>query len=361
MRITAFLKIGAALACAAGISMAETGPTVSVTGGQVQGRTLPGGAVFKAIPFAAPPVGDLRWKPPMPVKSWSGVRDAGEYGATCAQMNANWNRVAATNGKEDCLFLNVWTPEWPSKTKKPVMMWIHGGGNQGGSALGSGGIEPPFDGENLSRHGVVVVTIQYRLGLLGFLAHPELTAESPNHASGNYAIMDQIAALRWIKENISAFGGDPANVTVFGQSAGGRNTGQLLVSPLSAGLFARAIEESGTVVGGATLTPTLGDAEKAGVGFAAKMGAPATGALAYMRKLPVAEVLKAEPTYGTGAVGPCRRLRCEGRVRQNLCRRSGEEGSAAHRQQRPRALPRWWRRSSEEAARGILRTDGGSR
>ena len=306
MRKGLLLKLCAALACAAAVSvsLAQSGPTVTVTGGQIQGRALKAGAVFKGIPFAAAPVGDLRWKPPMPVKAWTGVRDAGDYGATCAQIDANWNKNSAAKGKEDCLFLNVWTSEWPSKSNKPVMFWIHGGGNMGGSALGSGGIEPTFDGESLSRHGVVVVTVQYRLGLLGFLAHPELTAESPNHASGNYAVMDLVAALKWVKENASKFGGDPANVTIFGQSAGGHNTGLLLVTPLSAGLFARAIEESGTVAGSGRVTPTLADAEKGGLAFAAKMGAPAKGALAFMRKLSAEDVLKASPEYGGGGIGP---------------------------------------------------------
>jgi len=299
MRVFASILLLAAIA-----SAAESGPTVTVTGGQIRGRVLTNGAVFKGIPFAAPPEGELRWKPPMPVKAWTGVRDAGEYGAPCTQIDANWNKTAATSGKEDCLFLNVWTPEWPGRSRQPVMLWIHGGGNMGGSALGAGGIEPPFDGESLSRHGVVVVTIQYRLGLLGFLSHPELTAESPHHASGNYALMDIIAALQWVKQNVEKFGGDPANVTIFGQSAGGNNVGIMLASPLSKGLFARAIEESGTVAGGARLNQPLAEAEKRGVEYAAKMRAPASGALAYMRRLPAAEVLKASPPYGGGAIGP---------------------------------------------------------
>ena len=282
------------------IMMAQSDPAVTVTGGQIRGRALQGGAVFKGVPFAAPPVGDLRWKPPMPVKAWSGVRDAGDNSATCAQDDRNWNTNSSVKSKEDCLFLNVWAPDWPAKTRKPVMMWIHGGGNSGGSALGLGGIEPPFDGESLSKHGVVVVTVQYRLGVFGFLAHPELTAESTNHTSGNYAVLDQIAALKWIKENISKFGGDPANVTIFGQSAGGHDAGQLLVSPLSAGLFTRAIEQSGTVVGSGRLTPTLADAEKAGVALASQKGAPATGALAYLRKLPVEALLKDSREFSPG-------------------------------------------------------------
>ncbi|MDR3415155.1 MAG: carboxylesterase family protein, partial [Nevskia sp.] len=189
------------------LALAADGPIVAVTGGRIQGRLLraPGGAVFQAVPFAAPPVGDLRWREPKPVKPWQGVRDASAYGATCAQVAGGWNEKAAALGSEDCLFLNVWNSEWPASTQKPVMVWIHGGANMGGSALGAGGIEPPFDGEPLARHGVILVTLQYRLGLLGFMAHPELTAESPHHASGNYGLMDQIAALQWVRDNIAKF------------------------------------------------------------------------------------------------------------------------------------------------------------
>jgi para-nitrobenzyl esterase len=302
MRHRVICLFSVVLLCAS--AFAQPAPTASVTGGKISGRVLHGGAVFKGVPFAAPPEGQLRWKPPMPVKAWTGVRDAGEYAATCAQVDAGWNKIAVAAAKEDCLYLNVWTPEWPSRSKKPVMLWIHGGANMGGSALGAGGIEPPFDGESLSRHGVLVVTINYRLGLLGFLAHPELTAESPHHASGNYGLLDILAALQWVKRNIAAFGGDPAKLTVFGQSAGGNNAAIMLVSPLSKGLVARAIEESGTVIGGARLTPTLAEAEKRGLEFAAKMNAPSTGALEYMRSLPAAEVLKASPPYGLGGPGP---------------------------------------------------------
>ncbi len=277
---------------------------VTVTGGQIQGRMLAAGAVFKAIPFAAPPVGTLRWKEPMPVQAWSGVRDAREYGATCAQIDAGWNHMAAEKGSEDCLFLNVWTPEWPARSRKAVMVWIHGGGNMGGSALGLGGIEPPFDGANLASHGVVVVTIQYRLGVLGFFAHPELTEESPHHASGNYGLLDQVAALRWVHQNIARFGGDPGNVTIFGQSAGGQDAGLLLGSPLTKGLIHRAIEESGTVMIGGELTPPRARLEAAGVQLAARWKAPATGQIAYLRGLSTAEILKGSPPYAQS--GPLR-------------------------------------------------------
>jgi para-nitrobenzyl esterase len=278
-------------------------PVVSVTGGQVRGRLLSppaAGAVFKGIPFAQPPVGELRWREPAPVKPWAGVRDAGAYGAPCAQVASGWNDKIAAIASEDCLYLNIWSPEWPGKARKPVMFWIHGGANMGGSALGAGGIEPPFDGERLARRGVVVVTINYRLGIFGFMAHPELTAESPHRASGNCGILDQVAALQWVQSNISKFGGDPAKVTIFGQSAGAHDIGLLMVSPLAKGLFHRAIGQSGTVIIGGRLTPTLAEAEQRGIGMAEKMNAPATGALKHMRSLGTAEVLKASPPYGGG-------------------------------------------------------------
>jgi para-nitrobenzyl esterase len=298
--IASILVFGCALAVAA------DGPVISVTGGRLQGRLLPapGGAVFQGIPFAEAPVGDLRWREPQPVKAWKGVRDASVYGATCAQITAGWNDKAAALGSEDCLFVNVWNSEWPAGTRKPVMVWIHGGANMGGSALGAGGIEPPFDGESLARHGVVLVTLQYRMGVLGFIAHPELTAESPHHASGNYGLMDQIAALQWIRDNISKFGGDPSNVTIFGQSAGALNVGLLMSSPLAKGLFHRGIEQSGTVIIGGRPTATLSELEQAGMKLAAKLNAPATGAIRFLRTLSTAEVLKASPPYGGG--GPLR-------------------------------------------------------
>src|ERR1041385_1805413 len=186
--------------------------TVTVTGGKIQGGALNrGGAVFKGIPFAAPPVGDLRWREPMPVKAWTGTRDATQFGARCMQGSAE--------GSEDCLYINVWTPEWPTKARKPVMLWIHGGGNFAGSSS-----EAIFDGEALAQHGVVLVSANYRMGIFGFYEHPELTAESKHHASGNYGLMDQVAALQWVRDNIARFGGDPRNVTVFGESAGALDT-----------------------------------------------------------------------------------------------------------------------------------------
>ena len=275
-------------------------PTVSVTGGQIHGGALEkGGAVFKGIPFAQAPVGDLRWREPAAVKAWTGVRESTTFGAPCAQ-NAGGRMQA--NSSEDCLFLNVWTPDWPVRARKPVMVWFHGGGNYAGTASGNN-----FDGESLARRGVVLVTANYRLTVFGFLAHPELTKESPHHASGNYGLMDQIAALKWVRENISKFGGDPENVTIFGQSAGAVDVNVLMTSPQAKGLFHKVIAESGTVTRapddatmrmtglGAVMSPrsgdtysdalTLSEAEKAGTQMF-------SGSLKELRAMPAAELLK---------------------------------------------------------------------
>src|ERR1051326_1468189 len=215
-------------------------PVVTVTGGQIRGNALlKGGVVFKGIPFAKAPIGELRWREPAAVKPWTGVREATSFGAPCAQ---NAGGRMQENSSEDCLFLNVWNSEWPARARKPVMVWFHGGGNYAGTASGSN-----FDGESLARHGVVVVTVNYRLTVFGFFAHPELTKESPHHASGNYGLMDQIAALKWVRDNVSKLGGDPQNVTVFGQSAGAVDVNVLMASPEAKGLFQKVIAESGTV------------------------------------------------------------------------------------------------------------------
>ena len=231
------------LAAAAAALGAQSIAIVNVTGGQVRGETLEkGGVVFRGIPYAQPPVGALRWREPRPVERWAGVRDATAFGASCAQPT-NTAVPAAEVSSEDCLFVNVWTPEWPSRSPKPVMVWIHGGGNRDG-----GSKDPTFDGESLARHGLVLVSLNYRLGRFGFFTHPELTRESPNHASGNQGLLDQIAALHWVNDNVATFGGDPKNVTVFGISLGAIDIGVLMTSPLTKGLFQRAIGESGTVV-----------------------------------------------------------------------------------------------------------------
>ena len=291
--VAAFVTASMLMPVAAASAQSPSAPVVTVTGGKVQGGSLaaPGGAVFKGIPYAQPPVGDLRWREPQPVKTWTGIRQTTEYGAPCAQNDSGWNKNSAEKSSEDCLYLNVWAPEWPSKSRKAVMVWLHGGGNTGGSALGAGGIEPPFDGAKLASHGVVVVTINYRLGVFGFIGHPELSAESPHHASGTYGIQDQIAALKWVHDNIAQFGGDPGNVTLFGQSAGARDTLLVAASPLSRGLLQKAIAESGTPMSGDRHLPTSAQVEQVGVVLGQVLNAPPTGTIKFLRTLPTAQIL----------------------------------------------------------------------
>src|SRR5579864_5446839 len=216
--------------------------------------------VYRGIPFAAPPVGDLRWKAPQPAAKWQGVRQAAEFSNACWQTQypaaAAIYQAKLPPLSEDCLYLNVWTSAKSAKDHLPVMVWIHGGGFTRGSGTGTA-----YDGEVLARKGVVLVTMNYRLGVFGFFAHPGLTQESGHHASGNYGLLDQIAALRWVQKNIAAFGGDPKCVTIFGESAGSWAVSGLMASPLAKGLFQRAIGESG---GQFADMETLAVAEKAG-------------------------------------------------------------------------------------------------
>ncbi len=275
---------------------ADSGLIVKVTGGQVRGATLDkGGAVFKGIPYAAPPVGELRWREPMPVRSWAGVRDATVFGPLCAQVqNSSPHAARISNAQlsqEDCLYLNVWTPEWHSTSQKPVMVYIHGGEN-----LGGGGSDATYDGESLARHGVVLVSLNYRLGPFGFFSHPALTRESPHHTSGNQGILDQIAALKWVRDNAAKFGGDANNVTIFGESAGSLDVSVLMTSPLSQGLFRRVIAQSGSVV--ELSDPlTLHQAEKRGEMFAANWKIPAGASVKDIRAVSAADILKAEPDH----------------------------------------------------------------
>jgi para-nitrobenzyl esterase len=235
---------------------------------------------FKGVPYAAPPVGDLRWRAPQPPRAWAGVRAANNYGPACIQsMGASGYRGAES---EDCLTLNVWAPiHRPHGAKAPVMVWLHGGGFVGGSGA-------RYDGTHFAEDGVVLVTINYRLGRLGFFAHPALTATNPEGSLADYGFMDQIAALKWVKANIAAFGGDPANVTVFGESAGGMSVNYLLASPLARGLFAKAISESGF---GRTSGASLAQAESSGADFVTTLGLSGNdGATAKaMRALPASD------------------------------------------------------------------------
>jgi para-nitrobenzyl esterase len=276
-------------------ALAWQDPVVSVPGGQMRGQSLKeGGAVFRGIPFAQPPLADLRWREPMPVKPWNGVREAAEFGGECAQ-NPMWGHPKVVN--EDCLYLNVWTPALPPTSLKPVMVWIHGGGNVAGSGR--------ENGESLSRHGVVLVNFNYRLAVFGFFAHPSLTAESPHHASGNYGLMDQIAALKWVQQNIKKFGGDPSNVTIFGESAGAMDVNLLMTSPLAKRLFRRVIAESGSILLDKGASP-LSMAEQRGERFAELAKAPSgTAALQTLRSMPVEQLLDAFGKYaGPGGIPP---------------------------------------------------------
>ncbi len=221
---------------------------------------------FKGIPYAAPPTGANRWRPPQPVASWSGVRAATEYGARCTQGGAGGPNAAAAPSSEDCLYLNVWTDE--KAERLPVMVWFYGGGFFGGA-----GSEPRYAGDGLASKGAVVVTLNYRLGALGFLAHPELSAESEPRVSGNYGMQDAIAALQWVRRNIAAFGGDPNNVTIFGESAGANLVAALVASPRAEGLFHRTIAQSGGFMGlRLARTGTLARAEEAGAKALADAG-----------------------------------------------------------------------------------------
>jgi para-nitrobenzyl esterase len=257
--------------------------------------------VFKGIPYAAPPIGALRWRAPAPVKPWDGVRKAEDWGPRGMQGD-RLGDIDPLNKRmdEDCLYLNVWTPARTANDKLPILFWIHGGSNNTGA-----GSQPEYDGVALSRQGVVVVTINYRLDVFGFLAHPDLTEESGVNASGNYGLLDQIAALRWVRNNISAFGGDPDQVTVFGESAGAMDISLLMVSPLTKGLFARAIGQSGGALKSANVfgPKPLRIGEEEGVKFAQALGA---NSIAELRTLSAADVLKAalkNPiAYGFGVV-----------------------------------------------------------
>ena len=248
--------------------------------GIVQGTIEEGLTVYKGIPFAAPPVGDLRWKTPQPAEKWDGVKMTTEFAPGPIQGGN------PPSGKsEDCLYLNVWTPAKTANDKIPVFVWIYGGGFGAGATS-----EANYDGTNLAKKGVVLVSVAYRVGTLGFMAHPELSEESPNKVSGNYGLLDMIAGLEWIKKNIAAFGGDPNQVTIFGESAGGIAVSMLCASPLAKGLFEGAISESGGNFGPPRPTTypgenqkTLSDAEKDGLAFAEAAG---VSSIAELRAIP---------------------------------------------------------------------------
>ena len=283
-RITSILVVAVLVASAAiTASAAPKSPVVATDNGPIRGTTIGPIQAFRGIPYAAAPVGDLRWRPPQAHPGWQGVLDASAFGPHCPQRATPYGTPSAT---EDCLFLNVFTPDKTDSGRPhllPVMFWIHGGGLVVGESDG-------YDPTRLVAQGVIVVTINYRLGELGFLAHPALSAESPTGASGNYGLMDQQAALRWVQRNIRAFGGDADNVTIFGESAGGLSVHSELASPLAAGLFHKAIVESGAY----SLTqPSLASAQASGTAFAAGAGCSSQTA-ACLRSLSVSAVLAAQ-------------------------------------------------------------------
>ena len=306
-RVTRLLLCSLAALAAMGVGTAaslQTSPLVRVESGELQGVVDDGVASFKGIPFAAPPVGDLRWRPPQPAAPWTGARQAAEFGADCMQRRFGpppaAGAPAAPVPSEDCLFLNVWRPASATPgAKLPVMVWIHGGG----FVFGSGAF-PMTSGVQFAKQGIVLVTFNYRLGRFGFFAFPALSRERPDETKGNYAYMDQIAALQWVKRNIAAFGGDPGNVTIFGESAGGVSVHSLLASPQARGLFHKAIVESGGARDGVlTARPLRGDGvdpnypvsgETIGVNFARSMGIEGTdqAALASLRALSADQVLQ---------------------------------------------------------------------
>jgi para-nitrobenzyl esterase len=291
---------GLSLSPATRLAFGASQPTVKIRQGKLEGKQDGAVRAFLGIPYAAPPVGPLRWHPPLPAAAWSGMRQATTFGSHCMQPNLYSDMIFRDPGiSEDCLTLNVWTPAKDKTAALPVMVWIYGGGFVTG-----GTSEPRQDGAHLATKGVVVVTMNYRLGIFGFFAHPELSAESGHGASGNYGLLDQTAALHWVQENIKAFGGDPANVTLFGESAGSFAVSDQMASPLASGLFKHAIGESGGAFSSSSLAmKTLQETEAQDAAFAtAKLG---TSTLAELRALPAEKILAAaneKPEPGSSPV-----------------------------------------------------------
>ncbi|AMO70619.1 carboxylesterase/lipase family protein [Sphingorhabdus sp. M41] len=273
---------------------AADGPVVDAPAGKVQGSEEKGVRIFKGIPYAAPPVGKLRWTPPQPAADWQDVRDATKFGAACMQPKPRGPSIYAWDlpeMSEDCLSLNIWAPD--NATRAPVFVWIHGGS----LTTGSGG-DPLYDGSALAARGMVVVSINYRLGALGYLAHPELSAESSDGVSGNYGLLDQIAALQWVKQNIGAFGGDAANVTIAGESAGALSVMYLMAAPDARGLFDKAIAQSAYMVSAPALREKrngMVPAEEQGIDLTTKLG---TDDLVALRAMPAEEIAEKAPAAG---------------------------------------------------------------
>jgi para-nitrobenzyl esterase len=267
-------------------------PKVKIANGTLEGINDSGILTFKGIPFAAPPVGDFRWKEPQPVANWEGVRKANKFGPRAVQGAVFGDMGFRSDGmSEDCLYLNVWTPDLSAAKKLPVLVYFYGGGYVAGD-----GSESRYDGESMARKGIVSVTVNYRLNIFGFMSHPELTKESPHKASGNYGLLDQAAALKWVNQNIAAFGGDPKRITIAGESAGSLSVSAQMVSPLSKNLFAGAIGESGSILGTLPAIP-LAEGEKRGTEFAGMAGAKS---IAEMRKIPASKLLEVGASKAVG-------------------------------------------------------------
>jgi para-nitrobenzyl esterase len=283
-----------ALLCATSLTVAQSGPadtvTVKTPSGVLRGAQRDGMRSFLGVPYAQPPVGELRWRPPQPLSAWSGSRDALQFGAECMQGRGR----APVPMSEDCLFLNVWVADKPKSRHLPVLVWVHGGAFMVGSAG-----QPTYDGASLARQGMIVVTLNYRLGKFGFLAHPALTQANPDEPLGNYGLMDVLAALKWVQTNIKAFGGDPRKVTLAGQSAGGAAVYDLMSSPMAAGLFSKAIVESGVF---STPSTSFEKAEAAGAAAGLTWDPDAKDAAA-LRKLSAARVQGDGPAL-SGNFGP---------------------------------------------------------
>ena len=285
-----------ATALAQGTSAA---PRVQTVNGTLVGTTLPSGVkAFRGVPFADAPVGENRWRPPQPVKNWTGARQADQFANQCMQARVFGDMNFRNPGmSEDCLYLNVWVPANAKAGQNlPVLVYYYGGGFIAGD-----GSEPRYDGESMAKRGIVVVTTSYRLGVFGFFSHPELTAESPHHASGNYSLMDQGAALQWVRDNIARFGGDPKRVTIAGESAGSFAVSAQMASPMARDLIAGAIGESGAFFSTTIATPTRDSTEKVGTAFAQKVGA---ANLAALRAIPDTALLRLSSTQGMPRFGP---------------------------------------------------------
>src|SRR6185503_7188516 len=297
-RLTPFFLVPAVTVGAQGAGASTKAPTVRISDGSVQGITLPSGVrTFRGIPFSAPPVRQLRWRPPQPTTRWQGVRLADRFANQCMQARVFSDMMFRNAGvSEDCLYLNVWVPATArAGSNLPVLVYFYGGGFVAGD-----GSEFRYDGESMARRGIVVVTPSYRLGIFGFFAHSELSTESPQHASGNYGLMEQTAALRWVRANIGAFGGDPSRVTIAGESAGAMSVSAQMASPLARGLFARAIGESGALFLSSGPMPARAQTEQNGAQFAQAVGA---SSLADLRALSAMELLEMAARRGMPRFG----------------------------------------------------------